>query len=128
MRTTESKLLSETSMLSDRVRVRETPPGHPRLGNPPPSVVARGNRPKPGRRRAVWDPYGGSPGDSTVDSRSGAPVRFPDEEGWTQDFQSWTWVRAARRSLESEPGGIKLGVSPGGKGRGLSTGVCAVGT
>src|SRR6266446_473176 len=52
MRTTESKLLSETS--SDR-RVRETPPG-PRFGNPPAAVAARGNLPKPGRRKAILPP------------------------------------------------------------------------
>ena len=71
MRTTESKLLSETSMLSDRVRVRETPPGHPRLGNPPPSVVARGNRPMPGRRRAILAPTAAAPGGSDRRPRTG---------------------------------------------------------
>ena len=56
MRTTESKLVSETSMLSDRcVRVRETPPD-PRFGNPPAAVVARGNLRKPGRRKAILRP------------------------------------------------------------------------
>ena len=36
-------------------------PGHPRLGQPPAFVLARGNLPKPGLSARRFSPYGSSP-------------------------------------------------------------------
>ena len=49
---------------------RKAPPG-PRLGNPPAAVVARGNLPKPGRRKAILRPSVPVPGGNDRRPRTG---------------------------------------------------------
>ena len=49
---------------------RTAPPG-PRLGNPPAAVVARGNLPKPGRRKAILRPTVPAPGGNDRRPRTG---------------------------------------------------------
>ena len=49
---------------------RTAPPG-PRFGNPPAAVVARGNLPKPGRRKAILRPSVPLPGGSDRRPRTG---------------------------------------------------------